>query len=271
MMRAAEIHSSSARYASHKAVSRLGCPVRSRPIYGITELVPFRKTGVVWRTSAQKRVSAVRSVCRALTRAYGRPRLGNPSDPLDDLIYIILSNKTSPRSARSTYRHLIKRFRTWDEVLSAPIASVRTVLRPAGLSRIKSFQIRGALRAIKKTFGSCDLRPLKELSAGETEAYLTGLPGVSEKVAKCVMIYALNFPVLPVDAHVHRISARLGWTTRKRADQCHAELEALVQPSLRHGFHVACIAHGRKVCRPEHPLCQSCCISRYCDFFKAAE
>jgi len=232
---------------------------------------PFKKSGTVWRVSTPKRKVVVRRVCKALTQAYGRPRFGNPSDPLDDLIFIILSNKTSPNSARGTYQRLKQRFRTWNDVLSAPIATVRSVLKPAGLSTVKSKQIRAALRAIKKTFGACDLRRLKKFSTADAEHYLVGLPGVSEKVAKCVMIYTLNYPVLPVDAHVHRISRRLGWTTRKRADQCHAELEALVPASLRHNFHVTCIAHGRKICRPQNPLCDSCSISRYCYFFKAAE
>jgi endonuclease-3 len=231
----------------------------------------FKKSGAIWRASTRRRVSAVRSICKVLTETYGSPRFGNPSNPLDDLIYIVLSNKTSPGSARSTYQRLRQRFRTWNEVLSAPIAALRAVLRPAGLSAVKSRQIRAALRSIKKQFGACDLRRLKELSATDAERYLVALPGVSEKVAKCVMIYALNLPVLPVDVHVHRIAGRLGWTTGKRADQCHAELEALVAPPLRHNFHVACIAHGRKICRPRNPLCHSCCIRRYCDFFKAAE
>jgi endonuclease III len=237
----------------------------------VNRVPPFKKTGAIWRWRGPKRKSVVRSVCTTLKKEYGRPRFGNPSDPLDDLIYIILSNKTSPRSAQKTYGRLKGLFQKWDDILSAPLTSIRRVLRPAGLSRVKSAQIRAALRTIKETFGRCDLRRLKLQPAAEVEDYLVGLPGVSEKVAKCVMIYALNLPVLPVDAHVHRISRRLGWTTRKRADQCHAELEALIPVSLRHDFHVDCIAHGRKICRPRNPHCNVCCIRAYCEFARAAE
>ena len=151
-----------------------------------------------------------------------------------------------------------------------PISALRSLLRPAGLSVIKSRHIRAAFRSIKESFGVCDLSPLKGLAPEAAQDYLVGLPGVSEKVAKCVMMYTLGAAVLPVDTHVHRISGRLGWTARKRADQCHAELEALVPPILRRDFHVACVAHGRKVCRPLNPLCHECPISRYCTFFKAA-
>jgi len=231
---------------------------------------PFKKTGAIWRKPSSIRNQTVRHVCKILTRTYGTPRFGNPSDPLDDLIYIILSNKTTPRMARRTYRLLKKRFGKWDQILAVPISVLRSVLRPAGLSAVKSLHIRGALRSIKERFGSCDLRPLKLLTAQAAQDYLVELPGVSEKVAKCVMMYTLHLGVLPVDTHVHRISSRLGWTARRRADQTHAELEALVLPALRRNFHVACIAHGRKVCRPRDPQCHDCCINRYCEFYKDA-
>jgi endonuclease III len=231
---------------------------------------PLKKTGAIWRKPSSKRTAVVHKVCKTLTGCYGTPRFGNPSDPLDDLIYIMLSNKTAPTTANSTYARLKKRFRKWDEILLAPVSMLRSLLRPAGLSVVKSRHIRAALRSMKRQFGACDLKPLKRLSAPAAQDYLVGLPGVSEKVAKCVMMYTLNHRVLPVDTHVHRVSSRLGWTARKRADQCHDELEALVPPTLRRNFHVACIVHGRKICRPRNPLCDQCCINRYCDFFKAA-
>ena len=229
----------------------------------------FKKTGSIWRKRALTRSHVVRRVCKILTKTYGTPRLGNPSDPLDDLIYIILSNKTTPATARRTYDHICNRFRNWDQVLTTPIAVLRSLLKPAGLSVVKSRHIRAALRSIERTFGRCDLSSLKQWQPSEAESLLVGLPGVSKKVAKCVMMYTLGAQVLPVDSHVHRVAVRLGWTNRKRADQCHEELEALVPPSMRNGFHICCIAHGRKLCRPNNPLCHECGIRSYCAFYRA--
>jgi len=229
----------------------------------------FKKTGAIWRKPAPKRAHAVRRVCKILIKTYGTPRFGNPSDPLDDLIYITLSNKTNPATARRTYERIRKRFRNWGEILTVPIAVLRSLLKPAGLSVVKSRHIRAALRAIERRFGRCDLAPLKRWHPEEAENFLVGLPGVSKKVAKCVMMYTLGMQVLPVDSHVHRVAVRLGWTNRKRADECHEELEALVSPTLRKNFHVCCIAHGRKLCRPKNPLCHECGIRPYCDFYRA--
>lgn len=229
----------------------------------------IKKTGSIWEKPPRPRDRIVHEVCRTLRQAYGTPRHGNPSDPLEDLLYIILSNKTAPRTARKTFARLRETFPHWKDILKAPIADLRRLLRPAGLSNVKSAHIRAALRAIKETFGRCDLKALKRWEPAEAERFLVSLPGVSKKVAKCVMMYTLSMQVLPVDSHVHRVAGRLGWTNRKRADQCHEELEALIPPPLRNNFHVCCIAHGRKLCRPQNPLCVECRIRRYCAFYRA--
>jgi endonuclease III len=31
--------------------------------------------------------------------------------------------------------------------------------------------------------------------------------------------------------------------------------------------HVNLIRHGRNVCRPQHPLCEECCLVEYCEYY----
>jgi len=224
----------------------------------------MKKTGQIWRRPARSRVQVVRRVCEQLEKHYGLPRLGNPKNPVDDLVFIILSNKTSPAIAWAIYRRLKRSFPRWDKLLASPARRVRRILKPAGLSSVKTAQLRAALRAIRRDHGGLQLRKPGGRSEAEVEEYLTCLPGVSKKVAKCVMLYTMGAQVLPVDAHVHRIAKRLGWTSRKRADQCHEELEALVPARRRYGFHVAAILHGRSACRPNRPACTKCCIRSHC-------
>lgn len=231
-------------------------------------MAKFRASGSVWKLRPAHRSRLVTGACRALQAKYGQPRLGNPKNSVDDLVYIIVSNKTAWGTAQRTFRRLKRSYVTWDSLAASKPARLRSILKPAGLSRIKASQLQRTLRKIKADFGSCDLRRLKQRDPEAAYQYLTSLPGVSDKVAKCVMMYTMGAKVLPVDVHVHRIATRLGWTARKRADQCHPELESLVPPNLRHGFHVGCVLHGRLVCRPEKPLCENCCLKRYCEYFK---
>src|SRR5690606_23733101 len=108
---------------------------------------------------------------------------------LDDLIYIILSNKTTPQLAQNVYASLKARFATWEDLLAVRIETVRRIVRPAGLSTVKTRQIRAALRRIRTDWGSCSLDSLANLDHQAAEKYLKSLPGVSSKVAKCVLMY----------------------------------------------------------------------------------
>lgn len=231
-------------------------------------MLSMHRTGVIWNKDPSVRGRIVRRVCEAMEREYGQPSLGNPKDPLNDLVYVIVSNATSPQVASRIYFRIKKTFIIWDDVLISPASKLQSLLQPAGLSNVKSQQIRAALRKIRNDYGKCDLTPLREKSKAEIQDYLLSLPGVGEKVAKCVMMYTMDAKVLPVDRHVHRISKRLGWTARKRWDQCHDELEALVPPHRRYGFHVDCVLHGRSVCRRMNPACERCCINRHCEYFR---
>ena len=224
------------------------------------------KTGAIWRRPRRARESVVNAVCSALAASYPPDRLGNPRDPVADLIYITISNRTTPEQAARAYKALRSRVRGWDDLLVVRKSTIDTLLRPAGLSAIKAAFLVGLARALRDRFGRVTLRPLRRMTDAERLQFLISLPGVSGKVARCVMMYCFDSPVLPVDVHVHRLARRLGWTARKRADQSHEELEALVPPENRMRFHIDAIQHGRAVCAATNPACTVCVLHDYCPY-----
>jgi len=198
-----------------------------------------------------------------MSAAFGKPRLGNPRDPVDDLIFLILSNRTQFDTAKAIFQSL-KAMGEWEAVSRLTLRILEDKIRAAGLAKKRSKQMKAALQRLIKDFGSCRLEQLRRWNQQKAHDYLTSLPGVSDKVAKCVMMYTLGFKVLPVDIHVFRVSSRLGWTSRCRADQCHEDLEALVPPARRFAFHVDCIALGRTLCTSQRPNCPACPIRNLC-------
>ena len=224
----------------------------------------------IWRKPKKNRRRIVDAVCQRLLAFYGKPRLGNPRDPVDDLVFLVLSNRTQFETAKLVFNSL-KNTGSWDAVAQLSVKTLERKLQIAGLANKRSRQIKRALRRISTDFGSCRLDKLRGWSEAAAQDYLTNLPGVSNKVAKCVMMYTLGFKVLPVDVHAFRVSSRLGWTTRCRADECHDDLEALVPPELRYAFHVGCICLGRAVCTPHRPQCLSCPINQFCVYFEQHE
>jgi endonuclease-3 len=224
------------------------------------------KTGRIWKRSSRDRAHTVATVCDTLANSYPTTRLGNPRDPLADLIYITVSNRTTPDQAAAAYKELRSCVRKWDDLLTLSRRSIERTLRPAGLSSIKAAFLLGIARSLHARFGRVTLRPLSRMTDAQRLEFLTSLPGVSDKVARCVMMYCFNSPVLPVDVHVHRLARRLGWTSRKRADQSHDELEALVPHDKRMRFHIDAILHGRAVCASSNPRCGECVLRPHCHF-----
>lgn len=213
-------------------------------------------------TPRDARLSA-QTACRSLAATYASSRLGNPSNPLDDVVFIILSNRTTPTLSIAAYRAL-KAYGPWSRIAKASTTRVARLIARAGLSQKKARWIRALLHELTVAFGRPTLRPLAAMPAQQQLDFLCGLPGVSVKVAKCVMMYTLGAEVLPVDVHVHRIATRLGWTNQRRADASSDELEILIPPKARFRFHVDAIQHGRAVCRARAPRCNACCLSAIC-------
>ena len=226
----------------------------------------FKKTGTIWQIGNSRRSQIIIRVCECLHRTYGSSRLGNPTNAVDILVYIILSNRTSIVTAKSTYESLKVRYQSWDDVILDSPDNLRGLLGQAGLSGVRSTQLFTLFGILKQETGRVCLDWMKGLDAGMQESFLVTLPGVSKKVAKCIQLFGFGQQVLPVDTHVFRVGHRLGWTKRNRADQCHEELEALVSPKWRFDFHVNCILHGRKACRSHSPLCATCCLQSYCQY-----
>ena len=96
---------------------------------------------------------------------------------------------------------------------------------------------------------------------------LEKLPGVGRKTANVVASIIFNKPVMAVDTHVFRVSARLGLTTNARAPlETERELEANIPTHLIAKAHHWLILHGRYVCTARKPKCGECGIRAWCRY-----
>jgi DNA (cytosine-5)-methyltransferase 1 len=223
-------------------------------------------------------ISAIREVARIVAVLHGTPRLGNKSDPVDELIYIILSRKTREDAYQETYGTLRSRFPSWDEVLAADPDEIERIVSPGGLGEKKATSVLGALRGVRERFGSCSMEAARSWTDGELEAFLVSLPEISRKSAYCVMMYAFDRQVLPVDTHVGRVLSRLdllrdAGLSLEGLDhkQLQATLADLVPPNLRYSLHVNLLVHGREICRAQKPLCGECDLKGFCATYHRAE
>jgi len=209
-----------------------------------------------------------------LVEAYGLPRrnpppLNNKADPLDELIYILITLMTNENNANRAYERLKSRFPTWREAAVASVDELVAVLRSAGLANQKAPRIKEMLRTIQEIDDEVTLDFLRGRSTRDVEDFLVGLQGIGRKSARCVMVYSLAREVLPVDSHVYRISRRLGLIDPTVAyDRAMGVIQESVDPELRYDMHVNMVKHGREVCVARSPECSACALGRVCKSYE---
>lgn len=211
----------------------------------------------------------ISDIAAALKARYHDFNHHNIKNPLNELLFIICSTKTSEASYRSTYRALKLAFPTHLRVAEAPAEYIARPLVGSGLSNQKAKAIREIYDVLAEKLGKPTLAPLHGMADAEAEAFLLSLPGVGKKVARCVMMYSLGRQVFPVDTHCWRIARRLGWVRPTQKDKHCAprdmdRLQAKIPPRLRHSLHVNMISLGREICVPGIPHCHVCPLSSWC-------
>lgn len=203
--------------------------------------------------------------------------LGNLPDPLDELIYIMISRRTAERAYQDVYQRLRQRFPDWGLMAAASVEEIHAITGTAGMGIQRARDLQQALIQIQAALGSHSLEQLRDWPDDRIEGFLTALPGVGPKSAYCVMMYALGRAAFPVDTHAHRVLARIGIFREAGLDlaaldhkRAQAVLADLIAPELRHSLHVSLVLHGRAICRPA-PRCGECAVNTMCGFYRTEQ
>ena len=206
---------------------------------------------------------------RKLVKAYGARPIQCWGKGVDVLVDTILSQNTSNKNSDAGYKRLRRTFRSWNQVMNAPVEEVEKAIRISGLSNLKAPRIQAILRQIKQQRGKIDLQFLGDMNEREAFEYLTRFSGVGPKTAHCTLLFAFGKAMFPVDTHIHRIARRLQLVDAKAtAEQTQEILEPTIPPKNRYELHVLLIEHGRKTCRAINPKCDVCPLLDPCPFGK---
>src|SRR6266487_2100375 len=212
----------------------------------------------------------IRTVHSRLRTSQG-PFAAKPRLPIiDELVATVLSQHTSDVNSERAFARLKELFPSWEQVADAPAEQIADAIRCGGIADQKARRIRQLLAAIEDSEGSIDLRRLHDVDDESAQTYLLSLPGVGPKTAACVLAFAMGRAAFPVDTHVHRVAARLGWIPASAtADRAHRVLAPRVPPEIRYDLHLAMISHGRRVCRAQRPRCAECVLRDLCPYASA--
>jgi len=142
---------------------------------------------------------------------------------------------------------------------------IRRPIEFAGLGKQRAHKIACIIRKINRDFGRVTLSPIRSMSIEEAERYLTSLPGVGKKTARCILMYSFNRAVFPLDTHCARILERLGVEIPSGSlRRCEDIVQSVVPEQLRYSIHVTMISLGRSICLPRNPKCGACPLLQVC-------
>ena len=215
-------------------------------------------------------VSRSPAVAAILSATYGDFDHHNlRDDPFGELLFILCSVRTHSAGYTATFDALRRAFPLPTDLIRATVPELAQVLRGGGLAEHKAQAVRGAVDGIVARFACLSLDALQGWDDKSCEEFLTTLPFVGKKVARCVMMYALGRSVFPVDLHCWRISQRLGWIRATRPDGTCSQrdmdrLQDKIPADLRYTLHVNMVSHGRSCCTAAKPECLQCPIADLC-------
>ncbi|MGJ8638727.1 MAG: endonuclease III [Opitutaceae bacterium] len=173
-------------------------------------------------------------------------------DPYTLLIAVLLSAQCTDVRVNQITPLLFARADSPQEMVKLSVEEIKAIIRPCGLSPMKSKGIAGLSRILLDEHAGKVPADMKALEA---------LPAVGHKTASVVMSQAFGVPAFPVDTHIHRLAQRWGLTSGKNVVQTERDLKRLFPESSWNDLHLQIIFYGREFCSArgcDGTVCEIC-------------
>ena len=161
----------------------------------------------------------------------------NHTDPYTLLIAVLMSAQSKDVRVNQITPLLFARASTPTEMVKLTVKEIRDIIRPVGLSPMKSKGIHGLSKILLKKYNG--------LVPQDFEA-LEKLPGVGHKTASVVMAQAFGVPAFPVDTHIQRLMFRWGFSNGKNVVQTERDAKRLFPKDKWNDLHLQIIWYGRE-------------------------
>ena len=161
------------------------------------------------------------------------------ADPYTLLVAVLLSAQGTDKKVNEITPLLFAKASTPQQMVKLSVEEIQDIIRPCGLSPMKSKGIHGLSRIILEEHG------------GEVPADMAALermPGVGHKTASVVMVQAFGVPAFPVDTHIHRLAWRWTLSTGRSVEHTEADLKKLFPMETWGDIHIRFIYFGREYC-----------------------
>ena len=173
----------------------------------------------------------------------------NHSDAYTLLVSVLLSAQCTDERVNQITPLLFEKANNPADMLKLSVEEIQQIIRPCGLSPMKSKGIYGLSQMIM------------ELHNGEVPASfeaLEAMPGVGHKTASVVMSQAFGVPAFPVDTHIHRLAYRWRLSAAKSVEETERDLKRLIPIDRWNKAHLQIIFMGREFCPARGHIIEKC-------------
>lgn len=182
----------------------------------------------------------------------------NHQNPFELLVAVVLSAQATDISVNKATARLYAVANTPATIAALGVEGVKPYIKTIGLFNNKAKHIIALCEILMRDY---------ESQVPDSLADLEKLPGVGRKTANVVLNMAFGQPTIAVDTHVYRVSRRLGLTQSKSVLAVEKDLLACIPKRYLMHAHHWLILHGRYICQARRPVCESCFLSDYCQYF----
>lgn len=196
----------------------------------------------------------VSDILKTLDKLYPSPPI--PLDHKDAytlLIAVLLSAQCTDVRVNKTTPSLFKLADNPFDMIKLPVEDIREVIKPCGLSPMKSKGIYGLSKILVDKYNG---------EVPNTFEALEALPAVGHKTASVVMTQWFGTPAFPVDTHIHRLAYRWGLSTGKSVEQTEKDLKHLIPEKKWNKAHLQIIYFGREYCPARNHNWKTCPICK---------
>ena len=180
----------------------------------------------------------------------------NHKDPYTLLIAVLLSAQCTDERVNLITPKLFKIADNPSDMSKLSINEIKEIIRPCGLSPMKSKGIYGLTRIILEKHNGKVPQTFEELEE---------LPAVGHKTASVVMSQGFGFPAFPIDTHIHRLAQRWGLTSGKNVKQTEKDLKNSFDKKHWNKLHLQIIFWGREFCTARSCWGLECKICKACN------
>ena len=158
-------------------------------------------------------------------------------DPYTLLIAVLLSAQCTDERVNLITPKLFKIADNPSDMSKLSINEIKEIIRPCGLSPMKSKGIYGLTRIILEKHNGKVPQTFEELEE---------LPSVGHKTASVVMSQAFGYPAFPVDTHIHRLMFRWGLSNGTNVKKTEKDAKRLFPKDKWNKLHLQIIYYARK-------------------------